>query len=106
MRLRADLFHHVKLPYDVRIKLAGKLLIFVRSVVLTVAEALSVEAHHLTSIRHVVKYAAIDQRRGAYALKRPVVDAAGSKLFVGLLPKKLAIGLTKAHQHTTIAALL
>src|SRR5215510_13597961 len=106
MRLRADLLHHVELPYDVSVELTGELLIFVRSVVLAIAEALSVEAHHLTSIRDVIKAVTFDERRGAYALKGPIIDAPGSELLVGLLPQKRAVRLTKAHQHTSIAALL
>ena len=107
VREGADLLHHVELPEDVGVGLGRELLVGHRAVVLVaVAEALGVEAHHLAAVADVVDLVALDQRRAGDALERPVVDAAGGDLLVGDLPQELAGVLLEGHQHAAIADLL
>src|SRR5436853_422618 len=101
----ADFFNHVELPDNVRIGLSGQLLLFVRAVVLAVAEPLSIETNQLAAIRHIVESLSFDQRRRAHALIRPIINAARREFFACVLPEKLAVGFAKRHQYALVPGL-
>ncbi len=88
MRLRANFLHHVELPNHFAV---------------LAAIALRVEAAYFAAISDVIEPVAFDQRRGADALKRPVIGAAGGQFIVHILPEKLAVGFTEGHQDAFIA---
>ena len=68
MRMRADLFHHVELPDDVRVLLAYELFILKWPVVFAVEKSLRIETDQFAAIGDVVKTVAFNERRGANAL--------------------------------------
>ena len=106
MGIRPDLFHHVEGPDDVGVDGTGEFLVFERPVVFAVAKTLRIEAKHHAAIADVVQPIPDNEWRRRYALKRPIVRAAGFQLRVGLLPHELSVRFTESHKHTAIAALI
>ena len=103
MRLRTDLFHHVKLPDDVGVVLTFQLLVGERAVVLPVAEALRVERNQLGAVGNIIESVAFDERRRADSLIGPVVDATRSELVRNCLPEEFSIRFAERHQDAFVA---
>ena len=69
-----------------------------RPVIHAVVKTLGVEADALRRGWSRTTAVAFDQRRGANALHRPVVNAAGGQLFAGVLPEEFAVRFVEAEQ--------
>ena len=76
----AQLLHHVEDPDDVGFVVGRDWFVRVGAVVLAVVETFGVEAADFAAAGDEPEPVALDQRRGADALLRPVVDAAGRQL--------------------------
>ena len=99
----AEFLHHVERPDDVGVGRSLAPLVLHRTVVLPVGESFRIEADQLGPIVDEVEALAVDRRRRADALLRPVVLHPRLQLVGHGLPEKRAVGLAEAHQHALVA---
>ena len=90
MLRHAQLFHHVKLPDQVRLILVligfgGKW-----PIVFAIVKPFGVHTHHRAPTRYVPNSFSVHVRRIADTLERPVVDSSGWQFRVGMLPQELS----------------
>ena len=96
-----QLIHHIQLPDDIEIGFPGIFLILVGPVILSVEEALGIDAHHLAAIGDIPHPVPFHITGRTNPLQRPVIHDAGGQFEMRCLPEKFSVAFP---EHQDVAA--
>ena len=100
VREHIEVLDHVKFPNDVGVGLV--LVLRVLSADVAAGEPVDAGADDGAAVRAIVNAIAVDDRRRAQSLTRPIMDLTGRELVVNCLPEECPCFFVEAHQNALV----